>query len=256
MTEVTYSSRGGSGRAYLAVPRSGGPWPGVVVIMDVLGMSNDLRQQCDRLASHGYLALAPDLYSWGPKIVCIRATFAALRRGSGRAFQDIEAARTWLGARSDCTNKVGVIGFCMGGGFALLVAPQFGFAASSVNYGQVPKDSDRLLLGSCPIVGSYGGRDRILKGHAERLEATLQRLGVDHDVKEYPDASHGFMNRHGGALGAMVRVLGVGYEADSAEDAWRRILSFFDRHLGTGVRSGGAESDLGGTLSEEASASS
>ncbi|MGA8207246.1 MAG: dienelactone hydrolase family protein [Candidatus Dormiibacterota bacterium] len=243
MTELTYPSAAGSVRGYLAVPRSVGPWPGVVVIMDAFGMSNDLRQQCDRLATHGYLALAPDLYSWGPKISCILATFAALRRGSGRAFHDIEAARVLLGARSDCTNKVGVIGFCMGGGFALLVAPQFDFAASSVNYGQVPKDSDRLLLGSCPIVGSYGGRDRMLKGHSERLEATLQRLGIDHDVKEYPGASHGFMNRHSGAVGAMVRILGVGYEADSAEDAWRRILLFFERHLRSAGQTARGDSD-------------
>jgi carboxymethylenebutenolidase len=253
LTDVTYSSPAGSVRGYLAVPRSVGPWPGVVVIMDALGMSDDLRLQCDRLARHGYLALAPDLYSWGPKIKCVRATFAALRRGSGRAFEDIEAARAWLGTRSDCTDKVGVIGFCMGGGFALLVAPRFDFAASSVNYGQVPKDSDQLLLGSCPVIGSYGGGDRTLKGHAARLEATLQRLGIDHDVKEYPGASHGFMNRHGGALGAMMRVLGVGYEADSAEDAWRRILSFFERHLRIEVQSGGGGSDPGETLRGEVS---
>jgi carboxymethylenebutenolidase len=205
----------------------------VVVIMDILGMSNDLRQQCDRLANHDYLAVAPDLYSWGSKITCIRAPFASLRRRSGRAFQDIESARDWLTVRSDCTDQVGVIGFCMGGGFALLVAPRFDFAAASVNYGQVPEDADRLLEGSCPMVASHGGRDRLLRGHAQRLDGALQRLGVDHDVREYPRASHGFMNRHGGPLGTTMRVFGVGYEADSAEDSWRRILSFFEQHLRT-----------------------
>jgi carboxymethylenebutenolidase len=186
MGEVTYASSRGSVRGYLAAPTGLGPWPGVVVIMDVFGMSSDLRQQCDRLASSGYLALAPDLYSWGFRVTCIRATFAALRRGSGGAFEDIDAARSWLAARADCTDHVGVIGFCMGGGFALLAAPRYGFAAASVNYGQVPQDADRLLAGSCPIVASYGGRDRTLKGRAWRLEDTLQRLGVEHDIKRVP----------------------------------------------------------------------
>jgi len=186
-----------------------------------------------RLAGHGYLALAPDLYSWGSRITCIRATFTALRRGSGRAFEDIDAARAWLTNRQDCTDRVGVIGFCMGGGFALLAAPRYAFAVSSVNYGQVPKDADRVLQGSCPIVASYGGRDRTLRGHAQRLEGALQRLAVEHDVTEYPRAGHGFMNQHGGILGAMIRVLGVGYEVESADDSWRRILLFFEQHLRT-----------------------
>ena len=233
MAEVSCPSPAGPVRGYLAVPPGKGPWPGVVVIMDVFGMSSDLRRQCERLASHGYLALAPDLYSWGSKVTCIRATFAALHRGSGRAFQDIDAARAWLASRTDCTEQVGVIGSCMGGGFALLVAPRSEFAASSVNYGQVPEDAGRLLQGSCPIVASYGGRDRTLKRHAQRLEGALQRLGVEHDVRECPRAGHGFMNRHGGPLGTMLRVFGVGYDAEPAEDSWRRILSFFERHLRT-----------------------
>jgi carboxymethylenebutenolidase len=229
--EVSYQAPAGPMRGYLSIPAGAGPWPAVVVVMDVYGVSRDLRQQCDRLAGHGYLALAPDLYSWGSVITCIRATFAALRSGTGRAFEDIDAARGWLANRTDCTDQVGVIGFCMGGGFALLAAPRYDFAVASVNYGQVPKDADAVLAGSCPMVASFGGRDITLRGHSRRLEGALLRLEVVHDVKEYPSARHGFMNHHGGPLGPMMRVLGVGYDAEAAEDSWRRILDFFGQHM-------------------------
>jgi len=76
----------------------------------------------------------------------------------------------------------------MGGAFALLLAPGRGFTVSSVNYGNVPKDVDKLLASACPIVGSYGAKDPTLRGAAARLEQALIANGVDHDVKEYPDA--------------------------------------------------------------------
>jgi carboxymethylenebutenolidase len=219
-------------RAYLAIPRSAGPWPGVVVIQDILGLSDDIREQADRLAAAGYLAFAPDLYS-GRGLRCVVATVSASRSGKGPAYADIEAARRWLQERADCSGRIGIIGFCMGGGFALLSAPRYEFAASSVNYGEVPEDVVERLRGACPIVGSYGARDRSLWGRAARLERALSELGVPNDVKEYPDAGHSFMNRinAGPGLGPLFKVIGLNYHHPSAEDAWRRILSFFDQHL-------------------------
>ena len=232
MTEVRLP--GGSSerlRGHLAVPAGPGPWPGVVVLHEVLGLTDDIRGQADRLAAAGYLAVAPDLYSDGGALRCLVANFRALGAGSGPAFQDVEAARTWLAERPDCTGRIGVLGFCAGGGFALLAAPR-GFQASAVSYGPLPSDLDAALTGACPVVASYGARDRVFRGAAARLEDALTRLGVEHDVREYPDAGHSFMNRHRlGPLAVVERVAGFSHHEPSAEDAWSRILACFDTHL-------------------------
>ena len=232
MPELTYPAASVDLRAYLATPIGEGPWPGVVVIQDVTGLSDDIRGQADRLAAAGYLALAPDLYS-GRGLRCVLATMAASRSGKGAAYDDIEAARRWLAERDDCTARVGVIGFCMGGGFALLSAARSDFDAASVNYGEVPNDASTRLAGACPIVASFGARDRTLRGRAARLEDALSELGIEHDVKEYPDAAHSFLNRinAGPILGRGLAIAGFSYHHSSAEDAWRRILAFFDDYL-------------------------
>ena len=218
--------------AHLAVPPVGqGPWPAVVVIHDALGLGDHIREHADRLAAAGFLAVVPDLFTRGGALRCLKGAFSQLNRGSGPAFDDIEAVRAHAAARSDCTGKVGVIGFCMGGGFALLTASR-GFDAAADNYGHLPKDVDETLRGACPVVASYGRRDQSLRGAAAKLEAALERTGVAHDVKEYADAGHSFLNRHNlGPVTPLLRVAGLGYHAPSAEDAWGRILAFFDEHL-------------------------
>jgi len=230
VTDISYRVASGALPAYLAVPDGTGPWPGVVVLHEVFGLTDDIRKQADRFAERGYLALAPDLFAWGNTVRCLAASFRTMLKGDGgRIFDDIDGARRFLVDRDDCTGSVGVIGFCFGGGFALLTAPS-GFAVSAPNYGHLPRHPSKRLAGSCPTVASYGARDPQLRGSAAKLDAVLTQLDVEHDVKEYPTAKHGFLFRHTGRQ-SWTEPLAVAYDAAAADDAWQRIFTFFDRHL-------------------------
>jgi len=240
MPDISYPVGDGSAPGYLAVPpaepapagsAAAAPWPGVVVIHEALGLNDDIRKKADQFAAHGYLALAPDLFGGKHWLLCIRSAIQQLRARSGPAFTALEAARDFLAARDDCTGRTGVIGFCMGGGFALLCAPRSGFAAASVNYGQVPKDAEAALRGACPIVGSYGGRDRMGTAHPERLQRALTVLEVPHEVTVYPGVGHRFLTESSGAGAVLARFAGMSYQEADAADAWQRIYAFFGEHL-------------------------
>ncbi|MBW4030701.1 MAG: dienelactone hydrolase family protein [Acidobacteria bacterium] len=222
-------------RGFVARPDGPGPWPGVVLIHEVFGVDDVMRRQTMRLAHAGYLTLAIDLYSAGGAARCLVSTMRSLLRGSGRAYIDIETARRWLLDSTDCTSKVGVIGFCMGGGFAL-VAASTGFDAAAVNYGQLPKDVENTMAHACPVVASYGARDRTLAHAAATLDDALTRAGVAHDVKEYAGAGHAFMNDAPVGprpLRPLMKVTGMGPRPEAAADAWRRIEDFFAYYLTT-----------------------
>ncbi len=232
MGEVTVATSRGTLRGYLAMPENPDNAPGVLVLHEAYGMCDDIKNHADRLAGAGYVALAPDLYSWGAKFRCVAATMVAMARRQGRAFADIEACRLWLAQHERCTGNVGVIGFCMGGGLAITCAPRGGFAVAAPNYGFVPKDAEKVLAGACPIVASYGADDPYMKGASTRLSSALEALGVPHDVKEYADTSHSFLNHHDGFAAGVDRIMKMGFRPDAADDAWQRILAFFAHYLG------------------------
>ena len=222
----------GLGSGYLAVPaESAGPWPGVVVIHELFGLNRDIRAHADHLASLGYLALAPDLYGGKSWVRCVVSAIRQLRAGTGPAFEALAGSRTWLAERPDCTGQTGVIGFCLGGGFALLCAPRGEYSAAAVNYGVVPADAERILAGSCPIVASYGNKDPMGVGPPQRLAEALTTLSVPHDVHVYPGAGHSFMSPKPAALTPLLRLARLEYQPIAAEDSWRRISAFFGEHL-------------------------
>ena len=229
--EMTIPVSDGTIGGYLAEPAGAGPHPGVVLIHDAFGLSQDTKNITDRFAAEGYLALSPDLYARGGMRRCVRRVFSDMFANQGRTFDDIEASRALLAGREDCSGRIGIAGFCMGGGFALMTAAR-GFDAGAVNYAHLPKDVDAVLAGACPVVASYGAKDRTLRGTAAELDAALARAGAERDVHEYADAGHSFLNRHDlGPAGALLRVAGIGYHGPSAEHAWGRILRFFEAHL-------------------------
>lgn len=235
MPDISYPVGDRSAQGYLvgpAGPAPERPWPGVVVIHEAFGLNGDIRLKADQLASHGYLALAPDLYDGKNWVRCVLGAVRQMRARSGPAFEALEAARGFLAGRDDCTGRTGVIGFCLGGGFALLCAPRSGFAAASVNYGEVPQAAEDVLRGACPIVGSFGARDVGGTKPTERLQRALVTLDVPHDVKVYPGSGHRFMTESSGAAAILAGFARMSYQEADAADAWQRIYAFFAEHLG------------------------
>ena len=209
----------------------------MLVIHELWGLTADIERICGRLAAAGYVALAPELYGPGARSICIaRAVRDLARAGGAEGVGQAGDALRALRERPEVDGaRVGAIGFCMGGGFALLLGAREDLRVTAVNYGRVPESAVELE-GLCPVVASYGGRDRQLLSHLERLRRFLEEREIPHDAKVYPEAGHSFMNRSlpRPAVRALRPLATVEYRVQEAEDAWRRILGFFDDQLAEG----------------------
>jgi carboxymethylenebutenolidase len=215
--------------ALLSVPAGEGPWPGVVVVHDAIGYGPDNESTSGRIAAAGFIAVTPNLYSRGGRARCIARVFRDLLTQRGRALDDILAARDHVRSMQQCSGPVGVVGFCMGGQFALVMAPK-GFGASAPFYGTpLPRHLSATLDGACPIVASFGRRDPLGVGAPARLRKVVDEKSIAADIKVYAGVGHSFANKLPGQ--PLLRITGFGYNDAATEDAYRRVFAFFNEHL-------------------------
>ncbi len=208
--------------AYFARPDGPGPFPGVVVIHEIFGLNDNIRDIAQRFAREGYAALAVDLFSTGSRVMCMARIFHGmlLRPLNNGVVGDLRAALDFLRARPEVdATRVGAIGFCMGGSYALqLACVADGLHGASIFYGMNPRPLEAVAR-ACPIVGNYPEND-FTASAARQLKPMLEKYRVPHDIKIYPGARHSFFNDRGPA-----------YHAEAAADSWRRTLAFFNMHL-------------------------
>ena len=217
--------------AYLVRPGSVQRLPALVCVFDIFGLGSEMKRVADDFAAEGYAVLMPDLFSRGSWFSCVRSLMKDMESGQGRGVDDLVASRHWLAGREYVDPKhLGVIGFCMGGAFALLLATKGLFQVSAPFYGKSPD----TLEGSCPIVASYGGRDKMMLPEFGKLQAATKRLNIPSDIKLYPDAGHGFMSSAPNPVLGMLLRLSPGhgaYDPVAAADAKRRVVTFLREHL-------------------------
>lgn len=212
------------GGGYLALPGGDGPHPAVVVIHEAYGLNDSIKDVSRRLAKAGYAALAVDLFTDRVRAICMARYMGGMLLGSvnRHGVDDLKHALTFLAKRPEVdAQRLGAIGFCMGGGFAIAWAcTDSRLRAIAPFYASNPRPLD-VVKRLCPVVGSYPEKD-FTAGSGRALDRALAKHHVEHDIKVYPNARHSFFDERGGA-----------YDAEAAADAWRRVLDFFDAKLAT-----------------------
>lgn len=221
---VTFKSGSETATGYLALPEGQGRHPALVVIHEWWGLNDWVREETRKFAEQGYVALAVDLYRG--KVAADAGEAHELMRGlpEDRAVRDMKAAFEYLASRRDVDkNKIGSVGWCMGGGYSLALAvnePRL--AACVINYGRPVTDSAEIQKIHAPILGNFGALDRgITPEDVGAFEKTVKAAGKSIDVKIYDGAGHAFENPNNKD----------GYRAEAAADAWNRMVAFFNKTL-------------------------
>src|SRR5579863_6250492 len=216
---VSYKSGDETVQAVLYTPEGKGPFPGIVVVHEYWGLNDWVKEQASKLADQGYAALAIDLYRG--KVATTPDEAHQIMRGvpEDRAKRDLHAAVEFLKSQPNVEkDRIGAIGWCMGGGYALDVALQEpDLAALVINYGHLATDPETLKKINAPILGLFGGQDKgITPDDVHKFEQQLRQLGKQVEIKIYDDAGHAFENPNNKE----------GYRAADAADAWKRTVNF------------------------------
>ena len=221
-TMIEFPSNGKAGSGHLAVPASGGG-PGVVVLQEWWGLVDHIKEVADRFAAAGFVALAPDLYHGESTTSPDDAGKLMMALDIGRVEQDLRGAIDALLARDEVTSeRVGTVGFCMGGQLSLYAACENqAVAACVVFYGIHPKVSLNLAALDAPVLGFFAEKDGFVPPLAARqLEADLQAAGKTADITIFEGADHAFFNDTGRR-----------YHPEAAGGAWRETLAWFETYL-------------------------
>jgi carboxymethylenebutenolidase len=220
---VQFSSNGGTTPGYLTIPEKGSG-PGVVVIQEWWGLVDHIKDVCDRFAAEGYVALAPDLYHGETTKSPDEAGKMMMSLRIDQAEKDLRGAIEYLfGLDATTGDKVGTVGFCMGGALSLYAASKNEkVGACVVIYGIHPYVKPDLSNLKAPVLGIYAERDQSTPPEAVRdLEQKLKALGKAVEMHIYPNVGHAFFNDTRQDV----------YDARSAEDAWRRTIEFLAKNL-------------------------
>jgi carboxymethylenebutenolidase len=215
----------GKTRGFLSAPGQIGKYPSVIVIHEIWGLVDHIKDVTMRLAKEGYVALAVDLFDG--------KTLTKLEEGrrfreqftQEKMLADLNSGHAYLKTLKNINPKrIGSIGFCMGGGLSLLLACQNReIAAAVVFYGRNPTPIDLLKNLQCPMLGNYAGADLAMsEADIKQLEETLTKYGKTFDIKTYPGAPHAFFNDTRET-----------YKPDAAKDSWERTINFFGKYLKT-----------------------
>jgi len=232
MTQVAQSVSYQSGTrqldGYLAHPEGDGPFPAVVVIHEAYGLNENIKDIARRFAGEGYAALGVDLFAGRNHAICMFRFIGGLLFNSldNGGIHDLKASLTFLAGQPGVdASRIGAVGYCMGGSFAIAWAcTDDRLRAIAPYYAMNPRPLEAVAR-LCPVVGSYPDKD-FTTSRAQKLDVELDRYNIPHDVKIYPGAKHSFFNDTGRS-----------YNEKAAQDSWERVLRFFEEHIGskTGV---------------------